>query len=276
MPGLSGLETAQRIRQQEREKQVAAVPIVALSASVLEEDRNLASEAGMDGFTAKPIERAVLLREIGRVLGIGPIEAEPGEGERSRPVFDRAGALLRWDDDWVVLADMLGKFFVQNRDVVARLDGLLAKGQSEAALDLAHKVKGLAGNIGLMDLFGALAVLEGMLVRKAGDPDSALEAVAVAMDAAWRLVEPELAPATGGAAPETQRPFDAKALEAALASLKKAVTRGALDDDALNAVVAMLPAQDTQPLRQALEDFDFSTAEALIDGLKKKGETHVG
>jgi len=275
MPGLSGLETAQLIRQQEREKQVGAAPIVALSASVLEEDRVLAFDAGMDGFVAKPIERPVLLGEMARVLGISAVEAPSPEHPGGRPVFDRAGALLRWDDDWVVLADMLAKFFRQNRGLAEQLDQLIATGETEAALDLAHKIKGFAGNIGLTELFGALATLEGLLYRKAGDPDAALEAVALAVDAAWRVVGPELVSAAEG--PTTsQSKVDPAALTAALANLQKAVRRGALDDDALDAIVEMLPAQETQALRQALEDFDFAAAESLIDAMTKKAKTHAG
>ena len=275
MPGLSGLETAGLIREQEREAQAGAAPIIALSASVLEEDRTLAIDAGMDGFVAKPIERPILLAEIARVLGITPMVVAGGTEAGARPIFDRAGALLRWDDDWVVLADMLAKFFKQHRGLAEKLDQLLANGETEAALDLAHKIKGWAGNIGLTDLFGALNTFETILYRKAGDPDAALETVVVAMDAAWRVIEPELASAAEGVAAQ-RRKIDPKALSAALGNLQKAVRRGALDDDALTAIVEMLAAQETQALRQALEDFDFAVADKLIEGMKKMGQTHVG
>src|SRR5579859_4695440 len=192
IPGISGLEAAMRIRGEERRTGTAAVPIVALSASVLEEDRQQAFDSGMDGFAAKPIERAVLLREIGRVLGFGSVETEPAADLRSRPVFDRAGAMLRWEDDWVVLADMLEQFFAQHRDAAGKLDQLLVAGERTQALALAHKVKGVAGNLGLSDLFGTLANFEALLGQEGTDPDEALERVAVAMDAAWQAVEPEL------------------------------------------------------------------------------------
>jgi PAS domain S-box-containing protein len=274
MPGMSGLEAAQLIRNQERERQVAAVPIIALSASVLEEDRTLASDAGMDGFVAKPIERPVLLAEMARVLGVAAVPAQTVKEAHGRPVFDRTGALLRWDDDWVVLADMLAKFFKQNQDLPDRLDQLIIAGDDEGALDLAHKIKGWAGNIGLTELFGALAALEVILLRKVGDGEAALRTVAVALEVARQALEPELTAAEEIAA--GQRQFDPEALDAALSSLQKAVKRGALDDDALSAIAEMLPAQETQALRQALEDFDFTVAEKLIEGMKKKGATHVG
>ena len=278
MPGMSGLEAAQGIRKQEREKAVKAVPMVALSASVLEEDRSLALDAGMDGFVAKPIERPILLGEIARVLGLGPLEAAQPQTERTRPVFDRAAALLRWENDWMVLADMLSQFFATHRDAPAKLDGMMERGERQQALDLAHKVKGVAGNLGLSDLFGTLATLETMLERKggAGDPDLALDNVRVSMDAAWAVVEPELTVKRASTRGDSARPLDVRKLTSALASLQKAVKRGALDDNALSVIVDMLPLQETQSLRQALEDFDFPAADSLIEGIRaKRGRLHA-
>ena len=278
MPGISGLEAATAIRQEERRAATGAVPIVALSASVLEEDRQQAFDSGMDGFAAKPIERHVLLREIGRVMGLGPIEVEPAAGElRSRPVFDRAGALLRWDDDWVVLADMLEQFFVQHRDTADKLDQLLVAGDRSPALNLAHKVKGVAGNLGLSDLFGALATFEALLGQEGGDPDRSLEAVAVAMDAAWQAVEPELRKPRASAALAELVELDPEILDAALHNLQKAVKRGALDDAALTILAAMLLPDEVAELRRALDDFDFSAADRLIDALQaKRGRSYAG
>jgi len=279
MPGISGLEAAQQIRGEERRRGSAAVPIVALSASVLEEDRQEALESGMDGFVAKPIERSVLLREIGRVLGIGPVmETLPVDPSRSRPVFDRAGAMLRWDDDWVVLADMLEQFFAQHRTVAEKLDHLLVSGERKQAGALAHKVKGLAGNLGLTDLFFTFAAFEGLLGQQGADPDAALEAVAVAMDAAWHAVEPQLRqPRPPEAITADRMQLDPKILDAALRDLHLAVKRGGLDDAALGVVTLMLPPSETAELRRALDDFDFPAADRLIDALlARRGRSFAG
>jgi len=278
MPGLSGLDTATRIRQRERGRAEAAVPIIALSASVLEEDRQQAMRAGMDGFIAKPIERPLLLHEIARVLGGDALQTVLPEPVRRRPVFDRAGALLRWDDDWVVLADMLELFFHQHRDAPVRLDQLIAAGERAEAMELAHKVKGVAGNLGLSDLFGALAALEAMLAQPAADPDDALETAAVAMDNAWAALEPELrqtrSPAAAALADLVA--FDPEVLDAALANLGKAARRGAVDDSALGIVSAMLPLAEIADLRRALEASDFAEAARLIGALQSsKGRSYA-
>ncbi|KAF1049006.1 PAS domain S-box protein [Xylophilus sp.] len=69
MPLLDGLAAARRMRLFEREQGRRPLPIVALTASVLERDRRAAREAGMDGFASKPVETARLLAEIARVTG---------------------------------------------------------------------------------------------------------------------------------------------------------------------------------------------------------------
>ena len=54
MPNMDGIEAARMIRTFE-DRTKASVPIIAVSANVQEKDRNAALEAGMDGFTEKPI-----------------------------------------------------------------------------------------------------------------------------------------------------------------------------------------------------------------------------
>ncbi len=70
MPGMDGLEATRRIRAFEQAQRRKAVPIIALSASVLEQDRRNARAAGMDGFASKPLEPARLFREMRRVLSL--------------------------------------------------------------------------------------------------------------------------------------------------------------------------------------------------------------
>jgi CheY-like chemotaxis protein len=65
MPDLDGLAATRRIRA--LHGNVASIPIIALTANAMAEDRHAYIEAGMDDHVAKPIEAAVLARAIGRV-----------------------------------------------------------------------------------------------------------------------------------------------------------------------------------------------------------------
>jgi CheY-like chemotaxis protein len=61
MPVLDGVEATQKIRQAEAEREASGanaaprVPIIAMTANAMHEDRELSREAGMDGHISKPI-----------------------------------------------------------------------------------------------------------------------------------------------------------------------------------------------------------------------------
>ena len=70
MPGIDGLEATRRIRRLEGD--AGRVPIVALTANAMSEDRESCEEAGMDGFLAKPISPDRLFQMLADTLGDQP------------------------------------------------------------------------------------------------------------------------------------------------------------------------------------------------------------
>jgi PAS domain S-box-containing protein len=60
MPGLDGIETAERIRALEQRHNRRRTPIVALTADALEIGERACEDAGMDGFLTKPVDPAEL------------------------------------------------------------------------------------------------------------------------------------------------------------------------------------------------------------------------
>jgi two-component system cell cycle response regulator DivK len=65
--GSSGLQATRRLRQQEP---LAGVPIIAVTALALDDDRRRALEAGCDDHVAKPIDVATFIATVSRVLGL--------------------------------------------------------------------------------------------------------------------------------------------------------------------------------------------------------------
>ena len=65
MPGMDGLEATRRIRA--LAGPVGQTPIIALTANVLEHQRQAYLDCGMDGVVGKPIAPAALLAEIRRL-----------------------------------------------------------------------------------------------------------------------------------------------------------------------------------------------------------------
>ncbi len=67
LPGIDGFEVADQIRTREG---LERVPILALTASVMQRDRDAANRAGFEGYIEKPLDVKLLCSEIERVLGI--------------------------------------------------------------------------------------------------------------------------------------------------------------------------------------------------------------
>lgn len=65
LPDISGLEATRAIRKREAIKGARRMPIVAVTASALAEDRERCFAAGMDGYIAKPYTKANLASAIG-------------------------------------------------------------------------------------------------------------------------------------------------------------------------------------------------------------------
>lgn len=67
MPEMGGLEATQLIRQHEAAGLLKRIPIYALSAAAMPEDRERGLEVGVDGYLTKPINRAELIDTLNQV-----------------------------------------------------------------------------------------------------------------------------------------------------------------------------------------------------------------
>lgn len=70
MPILDGLEATKLIRDNER-KTGKHIPIIALTARAMQDDKTRCINAGMDGYVAKPINRKELFLTIGTIINKG-------------------------------------------------------------------------------------------------------------------------------------------------------------------------------------------------------------
>ncbi|MBV5336714.1 MAG: response regulator, partial [Deltaproteobacteria bacterium] len=66
MPVMNGFEATRRIRQWEQETGARRLPVIALTAGVLDEERQLCTDAGMDDFLAKPVSVKTLVETIAK------------------------------------------------------------------------------------------------------------------------------------------------------------------------------------------------------------------
>jgi two-component system sensor histidine kinase/response regulator len=75
MPEMDGYSAAQKIREQEREKNLPHVPIIAMTANAMQGDRELCLAAGMDDYLAKPVNERDLKAVLERAAQPRPADS---------------------------------------------------------------------------------------------------------------------------------------------------------------------------------------------------------
>jgi len=69
LPGINGI---QALAQMRADTVTAKIPVIAVTASVMQQDRKLITEAGFDGYIGKPINLAEFLQTVNAQLASGP------------------------------------------------------------------------------------------------------------------------------------------------------------------------------------------------------------
>ena len=65
LPGMNGIEALKVLRA---DASTARIPVIAVTASVMQQDRNLITEAGFDGYIGKPINLKEFLDTVRAML----------------------------------------------------------------------------------------------------------------------------------------------------------------------------------------------------------------
>jgi len=183
MPEMDGLEATRRIRALPGGG-AEELPIVAMTAHAMASDRDKSLEAGMNDHITKPINPAelydTLLRwirpaagaavEDKKTEGAGDMTAEsflPGEDLPGLSVHE---GVARLGGNARLYLSLLEKFAAQYPVQLAGLRQLLQTAGTDEALQIVHKIKGVAGNISAQRLHERLVELE-MALHTGGAPD---------------------------------------------------------------------------------------------------------
>nr|WP_315187188.1 PAS domain-containing protein [uncultured Albidiferax sp.] len=276
MPGMDGLEATRRIRQLELDRKLRPTPIVALTASVMEEDRRATAAVGMNGFASKPIHLPELAAEIARVMGIQLPDAEGATTQAIRHDHSSPPAIdwERGTDLWgggATLTKAIRSFLEDNHAVLTQMAALLRRKDLEAARYLAHRLRGAAGNLCLPTLAHSAHVLEDIL--PSAQPEQArlaLEDVSVAMAAVdMALNDGDTEPAPLYAAPTPPAP--PAHLHRLVHTVLHATRHNTLDEVAQEQLGRAMRSAGRGPRMAALESaltaFEFNTAQQLLVAL---------
>ena len=169
MPSLSGIDLLRQLRVMEAGGH-ARTPVVVLSADATPESVQACKDAGARAFIAKPFAVAKLLDGIAEIA-LGGAVTTPVEEPRTAalgsdevldpPVLDEFAAIGMGT---AFEADFVGQCVADARMVLARMRRAGEQGDWDQVHDQAHAMKGVAGNLGLIQL----AAHAGQMMRMTG------------------------------------------------------------------------------------------------------------
>jgi PAS domain S-box-containing protein len=161
-PEMDGFQATAAIQSME-EGTGRHIPIIALTAHAMKEDRGRCLKAGMDGYVSKPIHQDKLRQAIADcvLLNREILEADPPD-EASASPLDAAAALARVDGDWAFLGEMAEMFLEESPRLLAQIRQAVAAHDSVALVAPAHTLKNWTGNFVAQAACDAVTELEAL------------------------------------------------------------------------------------------------------------------
>jgi len=159
MPVMDGFEATRLIRNMAKG---INLPILAMTAAAMTQDRQATEKAGMNAHVAKPIDARELLSALlkwvppqaPKVISGSVLQhaAMTSSEAFEIPGLDIASAVFNLDNDWELLRHIMQSFYNDFASAPQHLDASLAAEQWQDAERLVHTIKGLAHSVGAAEL----------------------------------------------------------------------------------------------------------------------------
>ena len=266
MPDLDGLEATRELRDRLQQR---SLPVIALTAGALGEERRRALDAGMDDFLTKPLDPDALVSTLRRHIEArrgAPLPVQARQTATALPPdwpqldgVDATGAAHRLGGDAGLFRLLLARLLASHdADWVANLESMDAE-QVAASL---HKLRGSAGLLGARRVQDLAAEAEERLRHgaTAADVTALIAALSQSLSALQRAAEPWLQQ-PADAVPEDQLAPPAAAAQA-YADLLNLLRRQ--DLEAASALRQLGP----WLLERGMRTEDVACVESLVDELE--------
>ncbi|MBY6017674.1 PAS domain S-box protein [Ferrimonas balearica] len=273
MPVMDGYQATRAIRDQLN----MTLPVVAMTANAMQEDREKCLAAGMNEHIAKPIDLSQLHRVLWRYLAPEAeqpdVSPDPGANLQPwphSPLLDVDKGLALVQGSAKLYERLLTRFAESQANAMDTLAAAVSQGDWAQAQRLAHSLKGLAGSLASPQLVRYLAKLERQFSQQQDDPKlrvRAGKALATILDAIdqWHHTPP----------PSDAPPLADAALIEALSELMPLLD--AYDASAADKVEALAEGHsdaNLAALAKLIKGYQFDQAKTWLDAwLKHAKET---
>ncbi len=284
MPGMDGFTATRLLRAH---PQLHGLPIIAMTAHALVEERQRCLDAGMNDHVSKPIDPDALFVTLMRWAKPRKVQAAGAEDRAAKPVnemilpeidgVDMTGGLKRVAGNKRLYRDLLIQFAAKQAEVNSQILAAIESGDNKLLERITHTVKGVAGNIGLGSVFIAAEKLE-RAIREVGlDVPTITEEFTLVMSRQAQAIQNVMHDVMldWSAERETISNFDPLTASAAVAHLRALLESSDADaeeafhtlEDALGAICDK---SRLSAFGAAISEFDFDTARMKLDEITKE------
>lgn len=167
LPDMDGYETTRRIRQMEDKN---AIPVIAMTANAMDQDRAKGLRAGMNEYITKPVDAQILFKVLADLLDKPqkPNDALPDHFVSEENLFgietlegiDMENAFKRLNGNQALLHLAVIDFAMENQHTIPKIKKLMQAGEVTELLALIHSFKGVSLNISAISLVPLLVEFE--------------------------------------------------------------------------------------------------------------------
>jgi PAS domain S-box-containing protein len=171
MPEMDGYETFHRIRHDLKLQQL---PVIAMTAHSLLQDKNRCLEKGMNDFISKPIDMQQLYQVLHRWLALSKLNLTVTElnvvlallKKITIKHLDYKTAIHRLNDDIIAYHKVLTLFLKEHQETPRTFQEACDRNDHKSACHIVHAIKGSSAQLGAYQLSQRAATLEQRLLAQ--------------------------------------------------------------------------------------------------------------
>jgi CheY-like chemotaxis protein len=287
MPEMDGYEATRRIRADAKYEQL---PLIAMTAHAMAEEREQCLEAGMNEHIPKPIDPAHLYKVLSQWLKPAITQAPQQSVKHSQlddielptslPGIDLHWGLERIGGNKQLYLNLLVEFVTNHGQDTAKLEASLQQSDIDGTRRILHTLEGVSGNIGAHTLQQAAKELHSSLMKdKASQITSLPNAFNQAFEQLFNELRSFLAelaiPLSSTSLNTTPKPAEADlTIDKLITSLDEMLAVGNPDAKSLFQTLNQMlnqqgPTELTDRLAKQIRDYDFDLARETLATLSE-------
>jgi len=203
MPEMDGFEATRKIREMEKQNNLKRIPIVALTANAMQQDREECLNAGMDDHLSKPYSRLQMRETLDRWLPAdgGAEDGKPSKDDAQQPataqkivsILDRTALeglrALETSDNPNLVSRIIEAYMTDTPKLIDKMKHALEASDMMEVAKAAHTLKSSSANVGALELSDRCKQLES--AAKRGAAETARDLLSE-VESGYRLVETAL------------------------------------------------------------------------------------